>query len=104
MEISTISAIVATVSLLTAVTTLFLTHLQSPKLTSQSGPFIKVYYADYETGGSFGLYLPVTFLNKAARTGTVLNAAIALRRRELAEQTYFIQWKEFSKLDEEQNK
>jgi hypothetical protein len=91
-----ISTTIAIISLLIAATTLFLTQLRSPKLISQSGPFVKVYYADYETGGSFGLYLPVTIINKSARTGTLLNAAITLHRKDTPEQSYFMQWREFS--------
>lgn len=99
-----ISTIIAIISLLVAATTLYLTQLRPPKLISQSGPFIKIYYADYETAGSFGLYLPVTIINKSARTGTILNAAITLHRKESPEQSYLMQWREFSKLDVERHK
>lgn len=97
MEI--IAIIIAVAGAAISIATFYFTHLQAPKLLSLSGPFIKVYYADYASSGSFGLYLPVTFMNKSAKTGIIINTAIRLYKEDLADQSYFMQWREFSKLD-----
>lgn len=101
MEISTI---IAVTSLIMAITTFYLSNLQSAKITSKVGPFIKVYYADYDSGGSFGLYIPSVFINTASKVGVILNAAITLNKNDSPEQLYFLQWKEFAKLDVALNK
>jgi hypothetical protein len=88
-------------SFVVAASTLFFTHLRPPKIVARIGPSIRIYYADYSTGGSFGIYVPATFLNLAGRTGTVLNAAITVHRSDAAEQQFFMQWRQFSKLDED---
>jgi len=98
-----ITIIIAIISLLVSAVTLYLAQLRPSKLISKSGPFIKVYYADYESGGSVGLYLPVSIINESARTGTILNAAITLGRKDSPEQSYFMQWREFQKLSIEKN-
>src|SRR5262245_33294992 len=98
-----ITTVISIISLLIALTTFFLTQLQPARLSSQSGPFIKIYYADFEQGGSFGLYLPVTFINKSTKTGVVLNAAITLCKKDSPEEIFFMHWREFSKLDDKKN-
>jgi hypothetical protein len=98
------STVIALISLIIAVLTLFLSNLQPAKITSKVGPFIRIYYTDYDSGESFGLYLPATFLNLTPQTSTVLNAAITLARKDSDEQIYFMQWKQFSKLDPVQDK
>ncbi len=40
-----ITTVISIISLLIALTTFFLTQLQPARLSSQSGPFIKIYYA-----------------------------------------------------------
>ena len=99
-----IALLMAIVGVVISIVALYFTQLQAPKLKSLSGPFIKIYYADYEIGSSFGLYIPVTFINTSTTTGTISNAAIRLYREELPDQSYFMQWREFSKLHVEKAK
>jgi hypothetical protein len=87
-------------SFIVSAATLFFTHLRPPKILARIGPSIRIYYADYSTGGSFGIYVPATFLNLAGRTGTVLSTAITIHRNDAVEQQFFMQWRQFSKLDE----
>jgi hypothetical protein len=98
-----IPLIIALVSLVISIATFYLTQMQPPKLKSLSGPFIKVYYADCSEGGAFGLLLPITFMNQSIRTGTICNTAIRLYRKDLSDQSYFMQWREFHKLNVEKD-
>ncbi len=93
-----ITIIIAVISLLVSGVTLYLAQLRPPKLISKSGPYVQVYYADFKSGGSFGLYLPVSIINKSTITGAALKAAITLSRKDTPDKTFFMQWHEFEKL------
>jgi len=95
---------ISIISLLVALITFYLTQLRPPKLMSIGGPFIRTYYADFEYGGSLGLYLPVTIINKSNAAGTVINAGITIHRIETPNQSFFIEWEYFAKLDFENYK
>jgi len=95
--------IVSISSLVVSAATLFFTHLRPPKIEAQIGPPIRVYYADHSKGVSFGIYVPTTFINLSGRTGTVLSAGITIHRVDTAQQRFFMQWRQFSKLDDEGN-
>jgi hypothetical protein len=95
--------IISISSFVVSAATLFFTHLRPPKLLARIGPPIRIYYADHSAGVSFGIYVPATFINLSGRTGTVLSAAITINRADAAQQRFFMQWRQFSKLDEEGN-
>lgn len=95
--------IIAIISLLVSAATFYLVHFRKPLLSCRVGPEIRVYYADYEFGGSLGLFIPITFINSAARTGTVLNVAVSVLRADTPQQQYLMQWRHFSKLDVEKD-
>lgn len=88
-------------SFVVSAATLFFTHLRPPKVVARIGSAIRIYYADHSAGVSFGIYIPATFINLSARTGTILGAAITINRADAVQQRFFMQWRQFSKLDEE---
>jgi len=99
----TIAIIIASLSIVIAALTFYFTQLQAPKLTALIGPSFNFYYADYSSGGSSAMYLPVTFINRSTKTGTITNVAIRIYKKDLPEQSYLMQWREFSKLDPEES-
>jgi hypothetical protein len=96
-----LALIVSISSFVVSAATLFLTHLRPPKIVARIGPPIRIYYSDHSKGVSFGIYVPATFINLSGRTGTILSAAITIHRVDAAQQRFFMQWRQFSKLDEE---
>ena len=91
-------------SFIISVMIFFLMYIKPAKLICKYGPNITVHYSDFNDGGSFGLYLPVTFINTSSRIGTILNAAISINRTENPNEIYFINWKEFSKIQVDEKK
>jgi hypothetical protein len=87
---------IALLSLLVSAITLFLTQFKGAELSHVVGPELKVYYP---FDGGFALYLPVTFLNQSARTGTVLKCGITIFSNVNPEERFYMEWREFSRLD-----
>jgi hypothetical protein len=99
-----LALIISILSLIISFFTLYISHLRNPSIEVHVGPEIRIYHADYDYGFSTGIYLPVAFLNKGAKIGAIIKTAISLRREDLPDQTFFMQWREFSKLDSEKSK
>lgn len=95
--------VISLISLLVSAGTLYLVHFRKPSLSCLVGPEIKVYYTDYEFGSSLGLIVPITFINSAARTGSIINVAVSILRADTPQQQFLMLWREFHKLDIEKN-
>lgn len=79
-------------------------YVQPAKLLCRNGPDIMVHYSDFTSGGSFGLYMPVTFINTSTRIGTVLDAAISIYKIEKPDEIFYIRWRDFIKIDTDKKK
>lgn len=83
---------------------LYFSQLRKAKIQSLVGPQIDIYHHDYETGGSTGFIVPVSFLNNTPSTGTVIKASIVISQRGNDEERFYMQWQKFDFLNEESGK
>ena len=86
---------ISILSLCVSAIALFLEQLRPPRISIVAGPLIQLYYP---SDGGFGVYLPITFLNRAAKTGTVSRCGITLYQRSNPEERFFMEWRYFVSL------
>jgi hypothetical protein len=93
---SLIALFISILGFLVSATTLFLTQLRPPDISTIVGPAIKLYYP---TDGGFGIYIPVTFVNTSPNTGIVLRCGITIYSKAAPDQKYYMEWRFFVKLE-----
>jgi hypothetical protein len=91
------SIYVALLSLLASCITIYLIQFRAPQYEIHFGERIKINYQ--KDGVTAGFYVPITFINTAHRTGTVLRCSMAVSRTDAPQQVFYMEWKEFRKLD-----
>ncbi len=62
-----------------------------------AGPGVALYYP---RDGGFGIYCPISFLNRSERGGAIVKVTLLLGRADTAER-YYIEWIDFSTRDAE---
>jgi YD repeat-containing protein len=97
------STIISVVSLGVSIVVFILVYLRPPSITSVLGPKIMLYYKDFDfetTRETFGLQVPVAFLNTAMKTGLVLSAWLLIHREDTPQERYRMEWNKFGKFTE----
>jgi hypothetical protein len=98
MPSSSITVAISLLSLAIAGVTLYLTQFRPAKLSTIVGPGIKIYYPK---DGGFGIYVPVTFVNRSPRTAVVFRCGITIFRKSTPQQKFYMEWRRFMKLKED---
>jgi hypothetical protein len=88
------SLAISLLSLVVAALTLYLSQFKRATISNVIGPTMVVFYSE---DGGFGLFLPVTFLNRSSRTGSILRCALTLFRADSPEQRFFMEWWAFAR-------
>jgi hypothetical protein len=92
------SVIIALLSFTVSGIALFFAQFRGPQISNVIGPTIEIYYP---FDGGFGVYVPATFVNSSARTGTVQRCGITLFRKSDPDEKFFMEWRYFAKLQGE---
>ncbi len=95
------SIVISIFSLVVASVTLYLSQFRGPQLSHVAGPTIVTYYG---SDGGFGLFLPITFINKSARTGTIIRCGITIFKASSPEERFFMEWYAFSRWEEDRRR
>ena len=102
-NITMLSLAAAGISLILSFTTLYFSYFRAPKIQASAGPFIKIYYSDYNIGGGTGFYLPATFFNSSARSAVVTKTAIEIHNKANEHKRFLIFGGAYSELNIESN-
>jgi len=95
------SIYISLLSFIIAGVTLYLTQLRPPKFEIHYGQKLRINYQSNGTGAAF--YIPITFINLSHSTGTVFKCSVAISRVDTPQQIFYMEWKEFRKLNVEKN-
>jgi hypothetical protein len=95
-----LSTSIALLSLVISGVALFFSQLRAPRLSQVSGPEFQIYYPQ---DGGFGVYLPVSFLNKSPNTGTIVRCGITLFKKSNPEERFYMEWRFFIRLGPDSN-
>jgi hypothetical protein len=95
------STIISAISLAVSIVVICLVYLRPPSITSVLGPKIMLYYKDFDRErATFGLQVPVVFLNTAMKTGLVSSAWLLVHREDTPQERYPMEWNKFGKFTE----
>jgi hypothetical protein len=86
-----LSPILSLLSLAIALTTLYLTQLRPPNITTEIGPIFWIYHIKGIERGT-AIIVPVSFTNQSPTEGSIRRAAITVVREDEPTQRYFIGW------------
>lgn len=86
------ATVIASISIVVALVTLYLTHLRPPDLDPHIGPTIKAYY---HPNAGFVTIIPVTIINRSSTQGTVERIAITLYQKDAPQKRFFMEWDRF---------
>lgn len=95
--------VVASFSFVISIATLYFTFLSKPKVKPNVGPYIKIYYADYEEGGGTGFYLPISFFNTSPNSALISRTAIEIHKKTNEQNRFLIFCTSYSELNMESN-
>ena len=91
---------VSVLSLIVSAATLYLTQFQRPKISFHVGGTLGFCH----TENGFDLYVPITFVNSAQRTGIAQKCAALVHIPSSPAKAYYIEWTEFRGYDAENRK
>ena len=78
--------VISVLSLIVASSALYYSQLRPAALMFSMGRVFELYYP---RDGGFGMYIPVTVVNKSPNTGAVLQCSVVLSREDSEDQYYF---------------
>jgi hypothetical protein len=104
--------IIAILSFLTSLVTLFVSYLSPAKIKCRFGPTIPIFYDTERTlvdieeekprkrttkksDHPLYIYIPTTFVNTGSKTGSVFRISISLYKKENPNQTHSMDWRAF---------
>jgi hypothetical protein len=88
------------ISLIVSVVTFYLTQVRRPKIVFFAGETASFCHIDH----GFELHVPTTFNNTAHRTGIVTRCSVVVSFPGDSPTSYYIQWSEFRKFDDDQRR
>jgi len=86
---------IALVSIIIALTTLYLTQFRKADIEIYVADKLLVWYAP---SNATGIIAPISLINRSNRLGSVARVVMIINRRDTPEQNYVIEWKQFDDL------
>jgi hypothetical protein len=85
--------------------TFYFSYLKKAAIKVSFGNSLRLFYNDYkEEKHSFGIYLPIDFINTSNNTGVIEKVSILLYKINQKSEKYYIESRHYSKFDVEKNR